>query len=139
MTGSAWHPDCVVQYMILIVDDNLDDSEELRGKLKKEGYAAYCTHSAHDALQVLQSIRPALIIVDVRMWDMNGLDFVHRLRERSGLGSIPIIMYTVSTAPEHHQRAIEIGVRDYILKGSLAWQDLMQRIRAVYPPPGIGS
>jgi CheY-like chemotaxis protein len=97
--------------MILIVDDVADDCETLRRAVKGAGYSAHCTRTARDALQVLESITPALLVIDLRMPDIDGMELLRRVRGRAETSAVPILVYTISDLPEDRQTALDLRQR----------------------------
>jgi CheY-like chemotaxis protein len=80
----------------LIIDDSLDMQELLRLLLESKGYEIDCTSNGEEALELLNSSHrlPNVILLDLRMPVMNGLDFLNLKRESPRLKDIPIIMMT---------------------------------------------
>lgn len=80
---------------ILIVEDDADIREALGQALQVEGYNVHAAENGRDGLDRLAVIeRPCLILLDVMMPVMNGIEFLHRLREDDVLATIPIVMVT---------------------------------------------
>ena len=69
-----------------------------------------------DALQQLQDLKPDLILLDVEMPRMDGFEFSRNVRADEATRNIPIIMITSRTADKHRNRAIELGVNEYMGK-----------------------
>jgi len=69
-----------------------------------------------DALQQLQDVRPDCILLDVEMPRMDGFEFARNVRADEATRAIPIIMITSRTADKHRNRALELGVNEYMGK-----------------------
>ena len=102
-----------IRKVILIVDDDVSVSELVSKVLEAEGYA---THSASNGVEGLEQFYLSfadLIVLDVKMPEMDGWETLRRLREVS---DCPIIMLTTFGAAEDIVRALDLGADDYIVK-----------------------
>ena len=94
------------QYTLLIVDDNEDNLDMLARRLRRKGYAVRCASSGAQALAQLQTEAADLVILDVMMPGMSGLEVVERIRKQPRLQSLPIIMATAKADSEDVVRAL---------------------------------
>ena len=69
-----------------------------------------------DAIEILQETTPDMILLDIEMPRMDGFEVATQVRNNQRLQHIPIIMITSRTGEKHRQRALEIGVNDYMGK-----------------------
>lgn len=101
---------------ILIVDDEPVWLKVLGQLLQTKGYVVKEALSGADALSTLQSYEPDLILLDVRMPDMNGFDLLEHIKKLPRLASKPVVF--VSAMDDFHARKVarELGAADYILK-----------------------
>ena len=76
---------------ILVIEDNLDILETLRLLLEHEGFKVIKAENCLKGLECLSRHRPDLILTDLMTPEMNGLEFIHRLRRKSDFDPIPII------------------------------------------------
>ena len=104
---------------VLVVDDN-DFMRDLVASMLREIGFREISHArdGEDALRQTQVVDPALIICDVDMEPMNGLDFVENLRKQTPADGvrIPVILLTAHTEAKIVQRAIKLGVNGYVVK-----------------------
>lgn len=102
---------------ILIVDDNLVQRMVLEFNLKKSNYQVVVARNGQEALQILES-QPdvGLVITDIRMPDMDGLELLRRMKLNSSLRDLPFILCTALSDPEHIQQAAKLGCRYYVTK-----------------------
>lgn len=77
---------------ILIVEDNLDSREMLTTLLSNEGYTVISAEDGQDGLARLESDPPDLIITDIEMPNLDGIDLIKRLRERLDWKQVPIVV-----------------------------------------------
>ncbi len=102
--------------LVMVVDDSLTVRKITSRMLAREGYEFVTAKDGVDALQQLQDTRPDCILLDVEMPRMDGFEFARNLRADEALRSIPIIMITSRTAEKHRNRALELGVNEYMGK-----------------------
>ncbi|MEP0822366.1 MAG: response regulator [Ignavibacterium sp.] len=101
---------------ILIVDDEPVWLKVLGQLLQTKGYVVKEALSGADALSTLQNYEPDLILLDVRMPDMNGFDLLEHIKRLPRLASKPVVF--VSAMDDFHAKKVarELGAADYILK-----------------------
>jgi len=98
---------------VLIIDDELGPRESLRILLKKQ-YEVICADSVHKGLELLQEKHPDVIVSDIRMPGVNGIEGLRMIREIDPF--VPVIMLTGYGALETAQEAIRHGANDYMKK-----------------------
>jgi pilus assembly protein CpaE len=101
---------------ILIVDDDVDSLKLIGLMLQRQGYEVTVADAGNKALSKAESQRPDLIILDVMMPDMNGLEVCRRLRSNPSTVEIPIIMFTAKTLIDDKVKGFEAGADDYLTK-----------------------
>jgi DNA-binding response OmpR family regulator len=111
---------------ILIVEDNLDLANGLELNLKKEGYKVFKAATGEDGLKVAIQDCPDLIILDIMLPGISGLDVCRELRNKSI--EIPIIMLTAKSDELDRVVGLELGADDYITK-PFGVRELLARIR----------
>lgn len=99
---------------ILIVDDELNMRLVLSAMLKKEGFDVSAAANGREALQILQSTRVAVVITDLKMPDIDGMELLSRVSERHP--EIPVIMITAHGTIATAVEALKKGAFDYITK-----------------------
>ncbi|MEO0596408.1 MAG: response regulator [Chloroflexota bacterium] len=115
---------------ILVVDDAVDSLKLIGLMLKRQGYEVSVADSGGKALQKADAELPDLIILDVMMPDMNGLDVCRRLRANSKTEDIPIIMFTAKTLIDDKVKGFEAGADDYLTKPTHP-AELANRVKSV--------
>ncbi len=99
----------------LIVEDN-DEMRKFLVQLLQEHFEVYEATDGADALKKLKTIKPVLILTDLMMPEMDGLEFTHRLRSTPNFSSIPILMLTARASDEDRLYSLRMGVDDYLSK-----------------------
>jgi two-component system, cell cycle response regulator DivK len=101
---------------ILIVDDNPTNLKLARVLLTGEGYAVRTAADAEEALSVLETYRPRLILMDLQLPGMDGLELTRRLKADPELGSIVILALTAYAMKGDDDKALAAGCDGYIAK-----------------------
>ncbi len=120
----------MVKQKILAVDDEEDILELLRFNLTKEGFAVVCAASGEEALKSALSNKPDLILLDLLLPGMDGLEVARRLKKDASTKEIPIIMVTAKGEEADIVTGLEVGAEDYITK-PFSRKVLIARVRAV--------
>lgn len=101
---------------ILIVDDDPQAVEILTRMLEREGYECISAASGPAALQLLRTQGVDVILLDVMMPEMDGLQVCERLRQDSELRQIPVILLTAKDDMQTRSRGMALGVSEYLTK-----------------------
>ena len=115
---------------ILIVDDEEDILELVNYNLSKEGYKVECVKSGEDALEKIRRNRPDLIVLDLMLPGMDGLEVCRLTKNDPAVSHIPIIMLTAKGEDADIVTGLELGADDYITK-PFSPRILLARLRAV--------
>jgi CheY-like chemotaxis protein len=122
---------------ILVVDDHPVTREPLAKLLRYEGFETVCAANGCEALEAVCRSAPDLILLDVMMPKMNGIDFLQNMRTDARLRSIPVIGLTGSMDPNQIDRLNELGVVEVMTKAHFTVEQLLERVRAhvAHVPP----
>ena len=115
---------------ILVVEDEEDILELVRYNLSREGYQVLCTTSGENALKIIKSEGVDLIVLDLMLPGIDGLEVAKTLKNDSKTQDIPIIMLTAKGEEADIVTGLELGADDYITK-PFSPRILTARIRAV--------
>jgi len=115
---------------ILIVDDEQDIVELLSYNLLKEGFSIVKAYDGEAALGLVRSEKPDLMILDLMLPKMNGLDVCKTIRRNPETASLPIIMLTAKGEEIDKVIGLEIGADDYITK-PFSVKELIARVRTI--------
>ncbi|MDQ6471663.1 two-component regulator propeller domain-containing protein [Flavobacterium sp. LHD-80] len=100
---------------VLIIDDN-DDIRNYLIKMFSENYMVYSAENGEEGLKLTKKHKPDLVISDITMEQMDGLELCRKIKESNDLSHIPVILLTASKNPETHLQGISDGADDYIMK-----------------------
>lgn len=103
-------------YKVLVVDDEEDIVDLLRYNLEREGLTVIEAGDGAEALTVARRESPDLIVLDVMMPRMDGIEACRRIRENSALNRVPILMLTARSEEEDHVRGLDVGADIYLTK-----------------------
>jgi two-component system alkaline phosphatase synthesis response regulator PhoP len=115
---------------ILIVEDEKDIVKMLDYNLKKEGYKILVVHDGEDALDAANAKHPDLILLDLMLPGVDGLEVCKQLKLERKTASIPVIMLTAKTQESDKVVGLELGADDYVTK-PFSPRELIARIKAV--------
>jgi signal transduction histidine kinase/ActR/RegA family two-component response regulator len=101
---------------ILVVDDNVDAARTLTLLLKAAGYLVHTAHSGAEALALVASHQPQVVLLDIGLPEMNGYEVARRIREQTFGKEILLIALTGWGQPEDRQRATEAGFNHHLTK-----------------------
>jgi two-component system, OmpR family, alkaline phosphatase synthesis response regulator PhoP len=104
------------QYKILLVDDEEDILEFLSYNFKKEGYQVYTSDNGKNAIEKAKNIHPDLIVLDVMMPEMDGIECCMEMRKIPSLQNTLIIFLTARAEDYSHIAGFDAGADDYIAK-----------------------
>jgi DNA-binding response OmpR family regulator len=121
-------PDVPIQ--VLVVDDEPDLLWALQHSLSDEGYQVLTASDGKAALQVAHRHRPDVVVLDVAMPGMDGMEVCRRLRRDPELASVPILFLTVRSQVDDRVTALDEGGDDYMIK-PFDLRELKSRIRAL--------
>jgi two-component system cell cycle response regulator DivK len=101
---------------ILVTDDNDDNLYLARFLLEKSGYEVIEARNGIECLELAVQEKPDLIIVDIQLPDIDGLEVTRRIRASEAVGDIPIIAFTSYAIPGDERKALAAGCNGYITK-----------------------
>jgi two-component system phosphate regulon response regulator PhoB len=115
---------------VLVVEDEEDILALLQFNLIKAGYAVVCATRGEEALTAIAAGKPDLMLLDLMLPGIDGLEICRRLRDDPATGEIPIIMLTARGEEEDVVRGLDLGADDYVTK-PFSIKVLLARIQSV--------
>lgn len=116
---------------ILIVDDEQDIRELLQYNLEKERYKTFCAKTGEEAIEEARKNHPDLIILDLMLPGIDGLEVCRRLKQDERTRRIPILMVTAKGEDSDIILGLEMGAEDYIIK-PFSPKVLTARVRTIF-------
>ncbi len=126
--GKTWILAGMIVDRILVVDDDRAVTETLRRGLGLEGFSVDTANSGTEGLELYRDRDPNLIILDVMMPEMDGLEVLRRIRQVDD--KLPVLMLTARDAPGDEALGLQHGADDYVVK-PFNWDVLIARVRAL--------
>jgi two-component system phosphate regulon response regulator PhoB len=120
----------MAQEKILIVEDEEDVLELVRYNLQKDGYLTECAMTGREALNKAKSGVPDLVVLDLMLPELDGLEVCRLLKADTETAAIPVIMLTAKGSEADIVAVLEIGADDYITK-PFSPRVLLARVKAV--------
>ncbi len=116
---------------VLIVEDDAPTREMLRRTLVKESWEVLEAENGRVALEKLNGLVPALILLDLMMPEMDGFEFMEELRKRPECRQVPVVVITAKDITEQDRQRLNGQVARVMQKGSFQMEDLVREVRAV--------
>ena len=123
---------------ILVVDDEVDVTELLSYNLKQRGFVSQSVNDPKQALEVAKTFKPDLIVLDIMMPEVSGLQVCRMIRQESTLKGIPIIFLSAKTEEGDRIEGFESGADDYVCK-PFSPKELMLRVLVILKRAGDGD
>jgi DNA-binding response OmpR family regulator len=116
--------------IVLIVDDSYTIRHLIETVLTDNGFVAVSVDSAEAALKRLQNLKPAMILLDIQLPGIDGLECCRRIRGNSQIQDVPIIFLSVHSSDVYKITALESGADDFLSK-PFSYGELIARIKAI--------
>ncbi|WP_375465547.1 response regulator [uncultured Methylobacterium sp.] len=124
---------------ILVVEDDADARERLTLFLERDGFPVRSAEHGRSALEAVAREKPALVLLDLMMPEMDGFGFLRALRTRSEWRDIPVVVLTAKDITAEDRRRLAGRADRVISKGSLSLADLAREVRGLVGMPGPGA
>ena len=120
---------------VLVVDDEFDISMLLVRLLTVCGHEAACVPDGRAALDYLHAHPASMVILDVMMPEMDGIEVLRAMRAEAQLRDVPVVMYSAISDDETQHKALEAGAADYLVKGGESLNVLLNLVQHYATPP----
>ena len=120
--------------LILVVEDNEKNRKLVRDLLTVKGYVVVETETGEEALTLAQSRRPALVLMDIQLPGIDGIETLRRLRADASTASIPVVAVTASAMTQDRQKIVAAGFDGYQAK-PLSVRPFLELVREVLDRP----
>jgi CheY-like chemotaxis protein len=119
---------------IMIVDDNQDFADSLKGLLEVEGYRAIALYSGEDALKDIETINPSLLFLDLIMPGIDGFAVVQRLRSQERWHNLPIVVLSGAEITNEQRQNLNKLTEEFIDKGHFSKELITSTIKKIVTP-----
>ena len=114
---------------ILVVDDDRDVAQSIELALRRRGFRVTLAHSGVEALKLLHRYRPDMVLLDVLMPGMSGIEVCRRLRADENTADLPVIFLTARGQERDRIEGLRVGADDYLSK-PFNLEELILRVKA---------
>lgn len=118
---------------VMIIEDEPDAAELFAEMMRLNGYRVLKTYSGKPAMELISQQRPDLIIMDIMMPDISGLDVLHSLRADPALAAIPVVIVSAKASDADIRTGLEAGASVYLTK-PVAYMDLKNAVDGLVKP-----
>ena len=123
------------QKTVLYIEDNFHNRRIVRKILQSQGYSLIEAEDGISGLAMVQELKPPLVLLDIGLPGMDGLEVVGRIKADEALRAIPVIALTASAMRGDRERFLAAGCDDYLSKPVQA-MELINMVGAYYPSNG---
>lgn len=127
------YPDERIPITILVADDSQESCEMIAEYLEGQGYAVLFAHNGEEAITRARDIHPDLILMDIQMPVMDGLEAMRRIKADASVAEIPIIALTALAMRGDREQCFDAGANAYISKPISLRKLLSQITMLLYP------
>jgi two-component system cell cycle response regulator DivK len=120
--------------LILVVEDNQMNAKLLRDVLGSRGYQVAESATAEEGLEIARSRRPALILMDIQLPGMSGIEALRELKKDASTEGIPVLAVTASVMPMERNEVLEAGFDGYQTK-PISVKELTAEVRRLLDGP----
>lgn len=113
---------------ILVIEDDQILLRMLANALSSRGFRVLEAKNGADGIALLESEKPALVLLDIHMPQMDGLTMLRHLRDTSA--RVPVMMLTNLSDPDYIARAAELGIVEYLVKADWEIDDIVKKVSA---------
>ena len=119
------------QKKVLIVEDDMFIRDIYQVKFSNEGFMVFIAENGQEALDILEKEIPDIILLDVLMPVMGGMETLKKIRENELWGKIPIIMLTNISEQDNMNNATDQGADGYLVKAYFTPVEILEKVRAL--------
>lgn len=114
---------------VLVVEDERTLRNILQDKLKSEGFSVLAAKDGLEGLKIALKDHPDLILLDIIMPKMDGIDLLKKLRTDRWGKTVPVLLLTNDINPEHMSETLKVNANDYLVKSDWELDDVIKKIK----------
>jgi len=116
---------------ILFIEDDPDQIYLYETKFRLEGYNLISAVNGTEGLKIAEIEKPELILLDIRLFDEDGIIVLKKLKKNVKTNNIPVIVFTNFDKEETVKQALKLGALDYVIKSKVVPSDIVNKVREV--------
>jgi PAS domain S-box-containing protein len=125
-------------HMVLIADDNESNTRPLADYLRANGFQVRIARDGEEALRLCREVAPAVVLMDIQMPRLNGLEAIRQLRAEAATAHLPMVALTALAMPGDRERCMAAGADEYLSKPARLGE-VLKLVRKLTAPPASGS
>jgi two-component system, OmpR family, alkaline phosphatase synthesis response regulator PhoP len=114
---------------VMIIDDDVSLVNVLQDKLFSEGYLVLTAQNGQEGFSLSIKHHPDIILLDILMPKMNGVEMLKKLRADNWGKNVPILLLTNDSNPEHMEETLKLNANDYLIKSDWKLEDVLVKIK----------
>jgi len=118
-------------HTLLLVEDDMFVSDIYLTKLRKEGFQVESAIDGRDALKKMKTLVPDMVLLDLMMPYVDGMEVLEFMKQDKKLASVPVIVLTNLSEKENINRAMQLGADDYIIKSHFTPSEVLEKIQSL--------
>jgi CheY-like chemotaxis protein len=120
---------------VLIVEDEQSMQRALKNKLTRAGYEVQTAGDGMEAITMLKSSQPDLVLLDLIMPKMDGISVLRQMKEDERLRAVPVVILTNLSAGDKVAEAMHLGTFDFLVKANYSLDDVLKKVTDRLGPP----
>lgn len=117
---------------ILLIEDDPMIARMYQRKFEKEGFQITLAFNGEEGMEALKKEKPDIILLDIMMPKMNGIEVLKAVKANQDLKEIPVVMLTnLGDRPEDVEKCKELGAVDYWVKANISLKDVVEKIKKI--------
>lgn len=116
---------------ILIVEDDSFIRDIYQVRFSQDGFEVVLAEDGFKAIEQLQHMTPDIILLDIMMPNMNGMEFLAVIKKNDSLKDIPVILLTNNSEKERVTEGLEYGVKDYLIKSYFTPSEVLLKVKTL--------
>ena len=114
---------------VLIIEDDKFFRDLLTNKLKEAGFNPLPAQDGGEAFNLLKAVKPDLIVLDLVLPGLSGMEILETLRKEEKTAEVPVIVLSNLSEPEEMEKAKALGVTDFLVKVNFTPEEIIERIK----------
>lgn len=116
---------------VLLAEDDVFVSDVYSMRLQREGYEVILARDGREALNQISEKIPDILLLDIMMPYMDGVEVLQEVKKKDDLKNIPVIMLTNLSEKENIEKTIEMGANDYLIKSHFTPSEVVEKVNGI--------
>lgn len=116
---------------IVFIEDELALQKTLGDFLRSQGFEVVSAYDGEEGFELVRKEKPGLVLLDLILPRLHGLDVLKAMRQDAALASIPVIILTNMDSKESVEQAVELGAKAYLVKTNYTLDEVLEKVKQV--------